>query len=43
MEKVAGGRIEMHNQTVCYNELCTGVKRGKSSGASVWERTPGKL
>ena len=43
MEKVAGGGIEVDDQTVCCNALCTGVNSGELSGASVWGITPGKL
>ena len=41
MEKMAGGGVEVDDQTVCCSALCTGVKSKKLSGASVWERTPG--
>ena len=41
MEKKAGGGIEVHDQTICCNSLCTGVKRKHLTGASIWERMPG--
>ena len=33
MGKVAGGGIEVDNQTVCCNALCTGINRSKLSVA----------
>ena len=41
MEKVASRGIEVDDKTVCYNALCTGVKKRQVSGASVLGRTLG--
>ena len=40
MEKVAGGGIDVDDQAVYCDALCTGVKRRQLSGASVWWRVP---
>ena len=39
MEKVPGGGIEMDDQTIYCNALCTDVSKRKLSGASIWGRT----
>ena len=40
MAKAVGGGVGVDDRKVCCNVLCTGVNRGKLSGASVWGRTP---